>query len=154
MAHARHGHDLAPPAQDLGIGAALPRVLGRAREEAAEGDVVGAGLGGLDREMAAVIAGDADDAVGAEEPARLGIGRVLLADMDAVAAGGEREVGPVVHDEGDVARLRDRPQHVGGAADRVVVDILEAKLHAGDVAGIERLGEPRRRTPPDRAPAA
>ena len=60
-------------------------MLRRAREEAAEGDVVGAGLGRLDGEMAARVAGDADDPVGAEDAARLVVGRILLADMDAVA---------------------------------------------------------------------
>ena len=87
------------------------------------------------------MAGDADDRVGAEQRARLGVGRVLLPDMHAVAAGRERQIGPVVHQEGDAARLRDRPQHVGGAADRVVVDVLQPQLHAGDVAGIERRGQ-------------
>ena len=41
-------------------------------------------------------------------------------------------------------RLCDRPHRVGGAADRIVVDIFEAKLQAGDVAGAERGFELRR----------
>jgi hypothetical protein len=49
--------------------------------------------------------------------------------------------GAVVHQEGGVALLRDRPQRVGGAADGIVVGAFEAQLHAGDVAGIERLGQ-------------
>ena len=105
-----HRHHLAPPAHDLGVGLELAAALGRARIEAAEGDIIGAGLGRLDGEIAAAVAGDADDAVRTQKAPRLGIGRVFLADMDAVAAGREREVGPVVHDEGDVARLRDRAQ--------------------------------------------
>ena len=87
----------------------------RAREEGAERDVVGAGLGGDEGAVAAVAAGHADDAVGAEPAARLGIGHVLLADMDAVAIELGGEVGPVVHDEGDAALLHDRLQHRRGA---------------------------------------
>ncbi len=75
-----------------------------------------------------------------------GAGRgVLLADMDAVGAGLADEIGPVVQQEGDAAGLRDRAQRVGGAADRVVRDILQAKLQRRDVAGIERGGEPVRK---------
>ncbi len=61
--------------------------------------------------------------------------------MDAVAAGLGRQVGPVVHQEGDVARLRHRGQDFGGVADGVVVEVLEAQLHAGDVAGVQRRGQ-------------
>jgi hypothetical protein len=59
--------------------------------------------------------------------------------MDAVAAQLDGEVGPVVHDEGDVAFLRDGPQHVGGAPDGVVVHVLQAKLKAGDIASLQRI---------------
>ncbi len=61
--------------------------------------------------------------------------------MDAVAIGGQREVGAIVHEERHAALLRHRAQRVGGAADRVVTGRLEAKLDAGDIAGVERLGE-------------
>jgi hypothetical protein len=59
--------------------------------------------------------------------------------MHAVAVQFRREIGAVVHDEGDVARLRDRAQVIAGAADRVVVDVLQAELQAGDIAARERL---------------
>jgi hypothetical protein len=49
--------------------------------------------------------------------------------MHAVAPRRQREVGTVVHEESDAALLRDGPERVGGAADRVVVGLLEAKLH-------------------------
>ena len=62
------------------------RLFGRGRKERAERDIVGARFGGLDREMARIVAGDADDASGPTARARLGIGRVVLADMHAVAA--------------------------------------------------------------------
>ena len=58
--------------------------------------------------------------------------------MDAVAAQLGGEIGPVVHQEGDVARLRDRHQDFGGAADVVVRDVLQPQLQPGDVAGLER----------------
>jgi hypothetical protein len=61
--------------------------------------------------------------------------------MHAVAPRRQREVGTVVHEESDAALLRDGPERVGGAADRVVVGLLEAKLDRGDVAGIERARE-------------
>jgi hypothetical protein len=38
-------------------------------------------------------------------------------------------------------RLRDRLQDAGGAPDRIVVDVLEPELKAGDVAARERLVE-------------
>ena len=89
---------------------------------------IGAGLGGDQRAMPAVAAGYPDDAVGPEEPARLGVGHVLFADMDAVAIELGGEVGPVVYDEGDAALLRDRLQNASGAADRRIVDVLQAQL--------------------------
>ena len=61
--------------------------------------------------------------------------------MDAVAAGREREIGPVIHEEGDAAALRDGTEQLRRAANRVVVDILQAKLQAADIAGVERLFE-------------
>lgn len=57
--------------------------------------------------------------------------------MDAVAAGLGRQIGAVVQDEGDVARLGDREQDVDGAADRVVIDILQPQLETGDVAAVK-----------------
>src|SRR5439155_8578333 len=106
-----------------------------------ERDVVGAGLGGNNRAMPAVAAGDPDDPVGPEEPARLVIRRVLLADMHAVAAELGGKVGAVVHDEGDAALLRDRLQDLRGAPDRGIVDLLQPQLQAGDIAAGERFLE-------------
>jgi hypothetical protein len=62
--------------------------------------------------------------------------------MDAVGAARGGDVGAVVDDEGGVARLHDRAQRVAGALQRVVVDVLETELDAGDVVGVERRGEP------------
>ena len=55
----------------------------------------------------------------------------------AIELGGK--VGTIVHDERNIARLSDRLQNAGGAADRVIVDILQAQLQAGDIAARERL---------------
>jgi hypothetical protein len=61
--------------------------------------------------------------------------------MDAVAIELAGEIGPVVHDEGDSARLRDRLQDAGCRPDRRIVAVFEAQLQAGDVAAGERLFE-------------
>src|SRR6266446_3976654 len=135
---ARHHRRLRPVAQQFGVSAVLGR-LGGAREEGAEGDVIGAGLGGDQRAMPAVAAGHPDDAVGPEEAARLGVGHILFADMDAVAIELGGEVGPVVHDEGDATLLRDRLQNAGGAADRAILDLFQAQLQARNIAAGERL---------------
>ena len=115
--------------------------FGGAGEKGAERDIVGAGLGGGDRAIAAAAAGHPDDAVGPQEPARLGVGHVLLADMDAVAIELGGEIGTVVHDESDGVRLRYRLQHRGRAPDRGVVDIFEPQLQAGDIAARQCLLE-------------
>ena len=83
--------------------------------------------------MAAVVTGHADDAVG-HQAARFGIRRVVLPDMHAVTAQFCGQVGTVVQDEGGVMGLHRRAQRVGGAADFIVADILQAQLEAGDIA--------------------
>ena len=54
------------------------------REEGAECDIVCALFACDHREVAGIMAGDADDLVEAENAARVFVGRVFLADMDAV----------------------------------------------------------------------
>ena len=85
----------------------------------------------------------ADDGVRADQAPGLGIGRILLAHMHAVAAKLGGQVGPIVQDECDIPFLDERHQRCGGSADRVVANLLEAELHARDVARVERGGEPR-----------
>jgi len=58
--------------------------------------------------------------------------------MDAVAIEFGGEVGPVVHDEGDAALLRDRLQNAGRVADRAILDLFQAQLQARDIAAGER----------------
>jgi hypothetical protein len=91
--------------------------------------------------MAGIVAGDPDDAVGADLAPRLGIGGVVLADMDAVGAGRGGDGGIVVDDEGDVAVLDDGAEAPGGAQEGGLVDVLQAKLDAGHDAADERGGE-------------
>ena len=112
------------------------RVLGRGREKGAERDVIGPLFARFHGQMARIVAGDADDAV-AQRLAGIGIGGILLADMDAVAAGLEGEVGAVVQQNGDAAPLRRRAQHVHHATQIVVGQVLQADLDTGDVAGIQ-----------------
>ncbi len=50
----------------------------------------------------------------------------------AIELGGE--IGAVVHDERDIAILGYRLQNSRGAPDRVVVDLFQTQLQAGDVA--------------------
>ena len=80
------------------------------------------------------LAGHPDLTLGADDAARLGVGHVVLADMHAVAVELHREVGPVVHEEGDAALLADRAQGVGGAGDGGVVDALQTQLEGRDIA--------------------
>ena len=79
--------------------------------------------------------------LGTDRRARFRVGRVFLADMNAVAAQFRGEVGPVVENEGRACRLHDRAQQIGGAADGVVIDILQAQLKAGDIAAVQRFAQ-------------
>ncbi len=63
--------------------------------------------------------------------------------MGAVAAGAHGEVGPVVEQKGDVARLRHRTKQLHRMKDLVVRHVLEPELHRADVARVQRLGEQR-----------
>ena len=98
--------------------------------------------------MSRRLAGDAHLPVGSDDPARLGIGHVVLADMHAVAVEFHRQVWPVVHDQRRVALLADRPQRVGDAGDLVVGNVLQPELESRNVAAVEGgtqfVGEDRR----------
>src|SRR6185312_7362105 len=150
--HTWHHHHLAPPAQQLDVRLGLG-FFGLGREEGAKGDIVGAGLARLHGQVPAVMTGDADDAAG-QQPPRLGVGGILLADMDAVAAQFGGKVGPVVQDEGSAGRLYHGAQRIHRAADFLIADVLQAQLERGDIAAFQRFlegpqkirrREPRRR---------
>ena len=93
--------------------------------------------------MPGIVAGHADDGVVSDDLAGLGAGHVLLADVDAVAAGLGGEPGVVVEQEGHAAVLRHGPQTIDGAPQLRVADALQAELHGGHVAGFERRREQR-----------
>ena len=76
-------------------------------------------------QMPAVMAGDADNAIG-KKPPGFGVRGVFLADMDAVAAQFRGEIRPVVQDEGGAGRLHHRAQRIYRAADLVTAGIFQA----------------------------
>ena len=116
-------------------------ILGGGGIKGAESDVIGASLSGDHGEMPRIVAGDADDGIVADQGARLVIGGIVLAHVNPVAAGLGGEIGAVVQEEGDIAGLGDRGKGEGGLPDGVVVDALETKLDAGDLAGIQGQGQ-------------
>src|SRR3546814_9145070 len=77
--------------------------------------VIGPRVAGLHREMAAVVAGDADLRRGAEQRARLARVAIVLPEMDAVGAEPFGEADAVVDDERHVARAADFPERLGKA---------------------------------------
>jgi hypothetical protein len=138
---ARDHRGFGPVAQQFGGGAVFRRELRGTREERTEGDIVGPSLGRGERAMTAIAARHANNAVRPKQAARLFIGSVLFADMHPVAIQLGGEVGTVIHDERDIARLGDRLQDAGGAPYRVVANLLQAQLQAGNIAARERLVE-------------
>ena len=88
--------------------------------------------------MSAVVTGDADDRVRSQQPARLRIRHVRLADMRSITAIARRQVRPIVDDESDIMRVRDRHQHIDRTPDRRVVDLFQSKLQTGDITAAQR----------------
>jgi hypothetical protein len=93
--------------------------------------------------VARIVTGHADDTVAADNPPGLFVRRIVLTDVDAVAAGFGREVGTVVEKQRDVTALRDRSEDVAGPADGVVVHVLQAHLNARDIVRVEGGGQKR-----------
>lgn len=83
------------------------------------------------------MTGDADDLVEAQNPARVLVGGVFLADMNAVGVQSQRQIGPVIDDEGHAALLRDGAEAAAHFEHLVVGHILQAQLQAGDVARVQ-----------------
>ena len=134
-------HVCLPDRQELRVGAGR-RVLGRGREEGAEGDVVGAALGGLHGQVQAVVAGDADHARRGPRSAGPRQRHVVLAHMDAVAAERGRR-GP-----GRSLRITATPRawamgmSASTAAAMIVVGrVLQPDLQRRDVAGVQGVGQ-------------
>ena len=81
-------------------------------------------LGRVHGQMHGAVTGHADNRVIAQHCARFGVGRIVLSDMDSVAAGLDRQIRPVVHQQGHVMGPGDRAQRVAGAPNDVVINIF------------------------------
>ena len=81
---------------------------------------------------------NADNCVVANLLTGLRIGRVVLPDMNAVASQLCGKIGPVVHDESNIAILRHRAQNFCGPAKIVVGNPFKPELNAGDIPAIQR----------------
>src|SRR5262245_47030638 len=133
-----HLRPLHPPAQHLGIGQ-VRDLLGGGRKERAERDVAGAVLHGAVGQIVGRLAGDAERAARAHQTSRLARRHVLLPDVGTVAPRSRDEVGAVVQQELDAARLADGSEHVDRTLPRVIGRVLQPELHRGDVTGVEGL---------------
>ena len=80
---------------------------------------------------------DARALLGPKERPRIRVARIVLAHMDTVAASLPHEVRAVVHDECDIAFLGDWAQDISDSPNRIVVDVLQAKLHTVGTACIQ-----------------
>ena len=134
---ARHGHHFLPPRQNIRVGRGRDP-LGRRWEEGAEGDVIRPGVSGFESQFARRLAGNADDGVVANLSPGIRIGCVVLPDMNAVASQLCGKIGPVVHDESNIAILRHRAQNFCGPAKIVVGNPFKPELNAGDIPAIQR----------------
>ncbi|GAA6155187.1 hypothetical protein NBRC116588_06600 [Pyruvatibacter sp. HU-CL02332] len=76
--------------------------------------------------MSAVVAGDADYRIGAQQRACLIIGRILLADMHAIGTDFQGQVGAVIDEHCDIMFVRNGDQCFGSLDDLRITDILEA----------------------------
>src|SRR5207249_1681641 len=135
-----HLRPLRPAAQHLGIGQ-IGDLLRGGRKEGAEGDVARAVLDGAIGQVVGGLAGDAERTAAAHQATRLPRRHVFLADVGAVAPAGRHEIGAIVQQELDAARLADGPERVDRALPHVVGGVLQPELDRGDVAGVERPGE-------------
>ena len=75
-----------------------------------------------------------DDRVGTQQLAGGAHRQVVLAHVDAVGAGRECQVGPVVDDQQRPGVVARRARHGGRGQQRVVAGVLVAQLHDVDAA--------------------
>ena len=107
--------------------------LRRRLEHRADGAVVGVARLGR-RRPARASASRSRRAVAAHDRAHLADRHVVLADVHAVGAAGERQLGPVVHDEQRAVRRAQRAQRAAGARRSRRRSLLVAQLHHVDAA--------------------
>jgi hypothetical protein len=91
--------------------------------------------------MPAVVAGDPHSCGPSDQPARFGVGRVLLAHVHAVAIELGRKVRTVVEDDRDASVLSHGRERLHRAPDLIVGNALETDLQGGDIASIQRVLE-------------
>ena len=119
-----------------------PARLGRGGRHRADADVVHA-RGAVD--LRRRVRREADEPVRSHGRPRLGDGDVVLADVDAVGAGGRGQVRAVVDDEQRAVLVADRP-HLGRGGEQLVVGRrLVAQLHDVDTPA-QRVGQETGRT--------
>jgi len=92
--------------------------------------------------MARVVRRHAEYALRPENRARFLIAHIVLADMRAIGAELDREVGAIIDEKCRARRLRDRHQSFAGMQDHIVGTIFETKLNARDIARAKRSLEP------------
>ena len=142
---AGHGCRFVPPGQNFRVWASF-RGLRRRWVEGTEGDVIGTGIGSLDRQMTGIMAGHAEDGPVSEGGARVGTCAVLLADMGPVRAHFLCQFGPVVDQQGHVARVADGEKGFRRDADcicegRSLRCRFQAQLNTGDIAAVQGFGQ-------------
>ena len=80
------------------------------------------------------MSGQPDEQPIADDPPDLGYGLIVLADVNAVGAALEREIGAIVHDEQRTVLVAERAQRLPGGNDLLVARMLLAKLDDVDAA--------------------
>ena len=108
------------------------RRLRLSRIKGAESDIIGSRLPGLHGEMAAIVTGDPDLRVGAEQGPRLPNVAVLLSEMNAVGTEPSGQRDAVVDDEGDPGVRADALQWLCQSGDLVLGPVLHPQLEGGN----------------------
>ncbi|GAB5504531.1 MAG: hypothetical protein Pyrs2KO_31860 [Pyruvatibacter sp.] len=76
--------------------------------------------------MSAVVAGNANDGIRAQQRARFIVGRILLADMHTIGTDFQGQVGAVIDEHCHIMFVRNGDQCLGSLDDLRITDILEA----------------------------
>lgn len=134
-----------PPGENFGIGPMF-HFLGRGGEESAECNVVGPGFPPFHREMAAVVAGNADLRLAPQHFAGFADIAISLPQMHTIRANPPGERNRVIDDEGHIARPAYGLQRLCKAHRLMLIDPFDAELKCGDghfrPLGIDSPSEP------------
>ena len=109
----------------------------------AEGDVIGAGFGRLQSQVARGVASDPDNGGWTNDAPGLGVRAIRLADVNAIGVKGCSKIRPIIDQHSDVAVLGGRKDTAGQLADLRIrgwdaCRVFKTDLKAGDVAGVHR----------------